>query len=94
MTLGLLIVALDTAVITGLHSSVEVIDALLESVSAFATVGLTAATTDKLGVISKLVLCATMFIGRVGPVSLGLAILMRDNKKNGVILPEGRMLIG
>lgn len=94
VTLGLLIVALDTAVITGLHSSVEVIDALLESVSAFATVGLTAATTDKLGVISKLVLCATMFIGRVGPVSLGLAILMRDNKKNGVILPEGRMLIG
>ena len=94
VTLGLLIVALDTAVITGLHGSVEVIDALLESVSAFATVGLTAATTDKLGVISKLVLCATMFIGRVGPVSLGLAILMRDNKKNGVILPEGRMLIG
>lgn len=94
VTLGLLIVALDTAVITGLHSSVEVIDALLESVSAFATVGLTAATTDKLGMISKLVLCATMFIGRVGPVSLGLAILMRDNKKNGVILPEGRMLIG
>ncbi len=94
VTLGLLIVALDTAVITGLHSSVEVIDALVETVSAFATVGLTAATTGKLGVIAKLVLCVTMFIGRVGPVSLGLAILMRDKKKNGVILPEGRMLIG
>lgn len=94
VTLGLLIVALDTAVITGLHSSVEVIDAVLEAVSAFATVGLTAATTAKLGVISKLVLSLTMFIGRVGPVSLGLAILMREKKKSGVILPEGRMLIG
>lgn len=94
VTLGLLIVAIDTAVITGLHSSVEMIDAIIESVSAFATVGLTAAVTPKLGIISKLILCVTMFIGRVGPVSLGLAILMRDKKKNGVILPEGRMLIG
>lgn len=94
VTLGLLIVAIDTAVITGLHSSVEIIDALIETVSAFATVGLTAATTAKLGVISKLLLCVTMFIGRVGPVSLGLAVLMREKKKNGVILPEGRLLIG
>ena len=94
VTLGLLIVALDTAVITGLHGFVDVFDALIETVSAFATVGLTASVTPKLGVISKLILCVTMFIGRVGPVSLGLAILMRDNKKNGVILPEGRLLIG
>lgn len=94
VTLGLLIVALDTAVLMGLHSTVDIMDALIETVSAFATVGLSASVTPSLGVITKLVLTITMFIGRVGPVSLGLAILMRDSKKGGVILPEGRMLIG
>lgn len=94
VTLGLLIVALDTAVIMGLHDSVKIMDALIETISAFATVGLTASVTPSLGVISKLILVVTMFIGRVGPVSLGLAILMRGSKKSGVILPEGRMLIG
>ena len=44
--------------------------------------------------ISRLLLCVTMFIGRVGPLSFGLSILMRAKKPNGSILPEGRMLIG
>ena len=94
VALGILIVILDTSLIAALHSDVNVINALIEAVSAFATVGLTAGATAKLGVIAKLVLSVTMFIGRVGPVSLGLAILMRDRKKGGVILPEGQLLIG
>lgn len=94
VTMGLLLVALDTAVITGLHSSVSAIDAIFEAVSAFATVGLTAGATPQLGVAAKLAVSLTMFVGRVGPVSLGLAILMRGSKKSGAILPEGRMLIG
>ena len=94
VTLGLFIIAIDTAVLMGLHGSVDIMDALIETVSAFATVGLSASVTPTLGVITKLVLTVTMFIGRVGPVSLGLAILMRQSKKSGVILPEGRMLIG
>jgi len=94
VALGLAIVALNTALITVLHENVETIDAVVEAVSAFATVGLTAGTTGKLGVLAKLMLSVTMFIGRVGPVSLGLAILMRDRKKGGRILPEGHMLIG
>lgn len=94
VTLGLLIVALDTAVLMSLHGTVDIMDALIETVSAFATTGLSASVTPTLGAVTKLVLAVTMFIGRVGPVSLGLAILMRDSKKNGVILPEGRMLIG
>ena len=43
--------------------------------------------------LAKLALTLTMFIGRVGPVSFGVAILMRK-KKSGSVLPEGRMLIG
>ena len=66
---------------------------MIEAVSAFATVGLSASLTPTLHPLAKLALTLTMFIGRVGPVSLGVAILMRK-KKSGSVLPEGRMLIG
>ena len=40
-----------------------------------------------------IVVCATMFLGRVGPLSFGVSILMRA-KTAGTIFPQGRMLIG
>lgn len=43
---------------------------LFESVSAFATVGLSLGITPQLSVYSKLILCLTMFIGRVGPLTV------------------------
>lgn len=91
---GLLISALNTALITALQEDASGIDAMLEAVSAFGTVGLSAGLTPQLRVPVKLAVSLTMFIGRVGPVSLGLAILMRKKKKGGSVLPEGRMLIG
>lgn len=92
--LGAAIALFDTIVITVLNPNVTFIDALLEAVSAFATVGLSADVTPTLDPISKLLLCLTMFIGRVGPVSFGVSILMRRRKEGELILPEGRMLIG
>ncbi len=94
LAFGLLVVAVDTALIATLHEDVSGVDAILESVSAFATVGLSADLTPQLHAFAKLALVATMFIGRVGPVSLGLAFMMRGKKKSGAVLPEGRMLIG
>ena len=49
--------------------------------------------TGKLEPVSRVILCLTMFIGRVGPVSFGLSIMMKAKSQPG-ILPEGRMLIG
>lgn len=91
---GILIVMVDAAVICALNPAVSFIDSLLEAVSAFATVGLSASLTPTLDPFSKLLLCLTMFIGRVGPVSFGLSILMRRKGEGELILPEGRMLIG
>lgn len=92
--LGLLVVFLDTAALSTLNPSVSFINCFFESVSAFGTVGLSANVTAKLEPISRLILCLTMFIGRVGPVSFGLSILMRRKGEGDPILPEGRMLIG
>lgn len=92
--LGLVLVFLDTAAISALNPSVSFMNCFFESVSAFGTVGLSANVTPTLEPISRLILCLTMFIGRVGPVSFGLSILMRRRGEGDPILPEGRMLIG
>ncbi|WP_262397714.1 TrkH family potassium uptake protein [Zongyangia hominis] len=71
------------------------IDAIFESVSAFATVGLSTGVTGVATVIGKLVLTFTMFLGRVGPVSFALSVAARAaarNKKE--IIPEAKIMVG
>ncbi len=92
--IGMLIIFIDAGVISNLNPPVPFMDCLFEAVSAFGTVGLTASVTPQLEPVSKLLLCVTMFIGRVGPLSFGLSIMMRRKEKTDSILPEGRMLIG
>jgi trk system potassium uptake protein TrkH len=53
-------------------------EALFEVVSAFGTVGLSTGITSSLCTASKIVLIATMFIGRIGIITLSIAIAMRS----------------
>ncbi len=48
---------------------------IFEQVSAFATVGLSAGITAELSAPSKLWIIASMFIGRLGPLTIALAVL-------------------
>jgi trk system potassium uptake protein TrkH len=66
---------------------------LFEVTSAFGTVGLTTGITPTLSVSSKLCLIITMFAGRVGPVTLALALALREHKGH-IKHPEGKILIG
>ena len=91
---GLLLVLFDACAIIYLNDPGPTIDVIFESVSAFATVGAMAGITPELNFLGKLLLMFTMFIGRVGPVSLGIAIATTGHKRTEPILPEGRMLIG
>lgn len=91
---GMAVTLIDAGIIGALNPQIPFLDVLYECASAFGTAGLSASVTPRLDVISRLLLCVTMFIGRVGPLSFGLSILMRAKKPNGSILPEGRMLIG
>jgi trk system potassium uptake protein TrkH len=54
-------------------------DLLFESVSAFGTVGLSTGLTADLSRWGHLILIATMFIGRIGPLTLALAMIQRGN---------------
>lgn len=93
--LSLLMILISTGIILSVEKHpISGVDALFEATSAFGTVGLTAGITPILGPISKAVLCFTMFLGRVGPVSLALAIAMRRGRSATAVLPEGKIIVG
>lgn len=68
-------------------------DGLFEATSAFGTVGLSTGTTPTLSAASRAVLIVMMFVGRVGPVTLGAAMVLRDRSRR-FKYPEERPLIG
>ena len=72
-------------------ASFEVI--LYEVLSAFGTVGLTQGITPSLTAVSKVTLTLIMYMGRVGPLTVMLALAGKQNKAN-VKYPEGKLLIG
>ncbi|MCK4889863.1 MAG: potassium transporter KtrB, partial [Candidatus Aminicenantes bacterium] len=53
---------------------------LFEVVSAFGTVGLSLGITPELSLTSKIVIMVTMFTGRIGPLTLLLAISKKESK--------------
>ena len=69
------------------------ISILFEVTSAFGTVGLTTGITPTLSTSGKVWLILTMFAGRVGPVTLALAIAMRSRKAQ-IQYPDGKIIIG
>lgn len=69
------------------------INLLFESVSAFATVGLSTGITGSLTIAGRLCIIILMFFGRIGPLTL-LSASSRGEKRNPIAYPEARLLIG
>ena len=76
------------------NSQYSMIDMVYESVSAFGTVGVSSLGTRHLGIISRLGLIVTMYIGRVGPASMALSFLSKKAARTQHIYPEGRTFVG
>ena len=55
---------------------------LFESVSAFGTVGLSTGITPSLSIAGKIIIAFTMFAGRLGPLTLALALTQREKPSN------------
>ena len=70
------------------------LDIVYETVSATATVGLTRNLTAILGGIGKIVIIITMYLGRVGPISLAVAFNKKTDKKNVIANPIEEISIG
>ena len=67
---------------------------LFEAVSAFATVGLSMGLTPTLNAISRLILILLMYLGRVGVLTLGVAVLMRHREPPKMQYPDGDVMVG
>lgn len=70
------------------------LDILFETVSATATVGLSRNLTASLDTFAKLVITATMYLGRVGPISLAVAFTLRKENKNIIKNPTEKISVG
>jgi trk system potassium uptake protein TrkH len=66
---------------------------VFEAVSAFGTVGLSTGVTGDLPPAAEIVLVLLMFLGRIGPLTLGSAIALRD-RRILYELPKERPAIG
>lgn len=67
---------------------------VFEAVSAFATVGLSLGLSPNLSLAGKLIICVTMFIGRLGPVTIAFALADKAGKSSKVKKPEGKLMVG
>ena len=71
------------------------INMLFEAVSAFGTVGLSTGVTPYLSHASRIALILTMFAGRVGPLTLALALAQNSNRSRANIrYPEDKLMVG
>lgn len=66
---------------------------LFEAVSAFGTVGLSTGITATLPASAQLIIIALMFLGRIGPLTLGSALALRE-RRIAYELPKERPAIG
>lgn len=64
-----------------------------EIVSAFGTVGLSIDATERLNNTGKLLIICVMYVGRIGPLTLALAIGERRHAQ-GYSMPKGRIAVG
>jgi len=76
----------------GTKGNVDLQNLLFEQISAFGTVGLSTGVTPALSTGAKLWLIATMYVGRLGPLTL--ASLAAFRRPTPVIFPESRVMIG
>ncbi|NEQ21975.1 MAG: ATPase [Microcoleus sp. SIO2G3] len=90
---SLITVIVMTGLITISDPQLDFIQILLEVVSAFCTVGLSTGITAGLSVFAKLVIVATMYIGRVG-VLLLIGALLGDPKPTAIRYPQENLLVG
>lgn len=90
---GILLVT-ERAAVDNSSIPIDFLDVLVEVVSAFGTVGLTAGLTPNLTIAGRLLITLTMFIGRVGPLTMAMALAQRKTARAQIHYPEERVMIG
>ncbi|EOD00919.1 TrkH family potassium uptake protein [Caldisalinibacter kiritimatiensis] len=101
---ALAVTGIAVAIITGVTvilsitesgPDVTFLDVLFETLSAFGTVGLSRGLTPKLSILGRLIITFTMFVGRVGPLTMAFAFAKKRREKKGTYrYPKEKILVG
>jgi trk system potassium uptake protein TrkH len=91
--LALALVCLAFGLLLTIEKEFKLIELLFETISAFGTVGLSMGITARLSLASKLIIIVTMFVGRIGPLTILVALSRRESKAD-YQYPEENIMIG
>ena len=93
VTVSFMIMFISTILLSSVTDA-DIMDIVYETVSATATVGLTRDLTPTLNIWGKIIIICTMYLGRVGPISLLIAFNTKKNKNNIIKDPVEDISIG
>ena len=91
MSFGILFVS---TLLLSAVTDADALDIVYETVSATATVGLTRNLTPGLNIAGKAIIIGTMYLGRVGPISLALALNSGKKHQNIIKNPTEEISVG
>ena len=77
--LGFAFIAVSTTVLTTLEPGIPFQDIIFDTVSAFGTTGASTGIIADTGLAAKILFMALMYVGRLGPVVLALALATEDD---------------
>ena len=92
VTISVMLISLATLTLSFTEAA-PIFSLLFEVTSAFGTVGLSTGITPKLSDAGKVLITLTMFAGRVGTLTLLMALALRPRKER-LKYPEGKIVIG
>ena len=88
-----MLLVLVSLIALSLVEKASLLQLAFEVISAFSTTGASIGATTKLSVAGKFILMITMFLGRIGPLTIMLALTVKS-KKSKLQYPEGQIMIG
>ena len=76
------------------RGGISLTDALYEIVSALGTVGLSRGLTPTLDAPGRIIIILSMFLGRVGPISMAILFTKGSGSTNSIKHAEGIFYVG
>lgn len=89
-----LLLVCGAAILLSVFEQKDFLAVLFETVSAFGTAGLSTGLTPELTPPGRLLLTVMMFIGRLGPLTIGFALMLRNVGPVKYSYAEERIMIG
>ncbi len=88
------VVLVDVVAISLMQPELSFLDILMECSSAMGTVGISAFGSYNLSGVSRLLIILTMYLGRIGPLTMALVLAHRQRREPRIQYPNGQIMIG